>query len=166
MSITRFYTMETTTTNRGGVKLCHGRYTYIKKATNKSTIRWECAERRTRACKGTIITDLLINTEIRTTDHNHDSDIATVEAVKIKASLKRKAADERGTPGQLLSDSTVHASVEVRAALGNCDVMKRNYTKYCSGNASHTHIIQMGANDRGAIDHRGKRPGGKRPGGK
>ena len=27
-------------------------------------------------------------------------------------------------------------------------------------------IIQMGANDRGAIDHRGKRPGGKRPGGK
>ena len=125
MSITRFYTMETTRTNRGGVKLCHGRYTYTKKATNKSTIRWECAERRTRACKGTIITDLLINTEIRTTDHNHDSDIATVEAVKIKASLKRKAADERGTPGQLLSDSTVHASVEVRAALGNCDVMKR-----------------------------------------
>ena len=66
MSITRFYTMETTTTNRGGVKLCHGRYTYTKKATNKSTI----------------------------------------------------------------------------------------------------YIIQMGANDRGAIDHRGKRPGGKRPGGK
>ena len=88
-------------TNRGGVKLCHGRYTYTKKATNKSTIRWECAERRNRACKGTIITDLLINTEIRTTDHNHDSD-----------------------------------------------------------------IIQMGANDQGAIDHQGKRPGGKRPGGK
>ena len=54
-----------------------------------------------------------------------DQDTSTVGAVKVRASLNRKATIDRGTPGQLLSVSMVGATVEVRAALGKADSLKR-----------------------------------------
>ena len=53
--------MEIIQINRGGVKVCDGGYTYTKKYSNKSTIIWECSQRRGRSCKGALLTDIQVN---------------------------------------------------------------------------------------------------------
>ena len=85
----------------------------------------QCSQRRTRSCKGAVVTDSVIQTVIKKTDHCHDGDNNTVKATQLKEELKTKAATTRGTPGQLVSDSAVTTTADVRAALGDVDVLKR-----------------------------------------
>ena len=105
-------------------KLCLEGHMYTKKGINKTTIRRECSQRRTRSCKGAVVTDSVIQTVIKKTDHCHDGD-NTVKATQLKEELKTKAATTRSTPGQLVSDSAVTTTADVRAALGDVDVLKR-----------------------------------------
>ena len=67
----------------------------------------------------------MIQTVIKKTDHCHDGDNNTVKATQLKEELKTKAATTRGTPGQLVSDSAVTTTADVRAALCDVDVLKR-----------------------------------------
>ncbi|XP_041372748.1 uncharacterized protein LOC121386019 [Gigantopelta aegis] len=117
--------MEMITSNRGCPKLCYEGHSYTKNGTNKTTLRWECSQRRTRSCKGAVVTDLQVENVLRVTNHSHDADVASVQANKLKENLKAKAATTRGTPGQLISDTTLFTTVDVRAALGNTDALKR-----------------------------------------
>ncbi|KAI0214547.1 hypothetical protein LSAT2_000353 [Lamellibrachia satsuma] len=63
----------------------------------------------------------LIQNVINKTACNHDGDTARIEAAKVREDLKTKAANTRGTPNQLISDSllstTVHGSITPRTHL-------------------------------------------------
>ena len=72
-----------------------------------------------------MVTDLQTQNVINKTAHNHDGDTAQVEAAKVREDLKTKAANTRGTPGQLISDSLLSTTVDVRVALVDMDALKR-----------------------------------------
>ena len=44
--------------NKGGQKLCFAGHTYTKKSTSKTSLRWECSQRKAFKCKGALLTDL------------------------------------------------------------------------------------------------------------
>lgn len=111
--------------NKGGQKLLHEGFMYTKKTTNRSTIRWECSQRAAKKCKGSVTTDLLIQRSIRSTNHSHDPDNRTLDATKARLTLKQLAPNTRATPGQLLADQSANLPVEVRAALGEQQSVKR-----------------------------------------
>ena len=50
----------------------------------------------------------------------------TVEATKIRSILKETAITSRGTPAQILAEQTAHVLVEIRAALGVRESIKRS----------------------------------------
>ena len=61
--------------------------------------------------------------------------MARTEAAKVREDLKTKAANTRGTPDQLISDSLLSTTVDVRAALGDMDALKL-YSPSPEGQAS------------------------------
>ncbi|KAK6169954.1 hypothetical protein SNE40_018469 [Patella caerulea] len=112
--------MEIIKNNKGGSKLsCEG-YMYTKKSVNKTTLRWECSQRHSRLCKGSLTTDLEVQGVVLTVPHSHDPDHDCIEATKIVATMKQAAINCRAKPAQLLSDFTCKATTEVRA-----DVVRR-----------------------------------------
>ena len=60
------------------------------------------------------------------TPHSHDPQEQSVDVAKLRASLKERAAGSRGTLTQLMSDHTTDVPVDVHAALGNPDTVKRS----------------------------------------
>ena len=50
--------MEVIKNNMGGSKLLYQDYMYTRKDVNKCTMRWECSQRSSKSCNGTITTDL------------------------------------------------------------------------------------------------------------
>ena len=52
-----FGNMEMIRNTRGGAKVCYQGYKYTKKATYKTTIRWERGSRRAFMCNGSLTTD-------------------------------------------------------------------------------------------------------------
>ena len=110
---------------RGGLLICCNGYMYTKKLERKTCIRWECSQRRSLNCKGAVTTDASTENITSLCAHKHDGDFSKVEAMKIKATMKKHAAATRGKPSQILADAAVSAPVEVRAALGNTETIKR-----------------------------------------
>ena len=72
-----------------------------------------------------MVIDLQIQNVINKTACNHDGDTAQIEAAKVREDLKTKAANTRGSPDQLISDSLLSTTVDIRAALGDMDPLKR-----------------------------------------
>ena len=66
-------TMEIVKNNKGGSKLCFEGYTYTKKSVSKTTIQWECSQRKAYVCKGKVTTDSQVARVIRTIEHSHDA---------------------------------------------------------------------------------------------
>jgi len=52
------HNMEIIRNNKGGDKLCLNGYMYVKKATKKNRVRWQCSMRDSKACKGAATTSL------------------------------------------------------------------------------------------------------------
>ena len=52
--------MEIIKNDKGGQKLCHAGFTKTKKLTRKSHVRWECDQRRSLDCKGSVTTDVAL----------------------------------------------------------------------------------------------------------
>ena len=90
--------------NKGGAKLCFGGYMYTKKVVNKSTIRWECSQRRAMSWKGSLTAVTQIQRAVHSVSHSHDSNQDTVTASKIVAATKDTAVTNRTKPSQLLAD--------------------------------------------------------------
>ncbi|KAK2153715.1 hypothetical protein LSH36_288g01062 [Paralvinella palmiformis] len=88
-------------------------------------VRWECSQRIGRSYKGTFLTDLQITKVVDVTEHFHETDLVTVQTAKVKESMKQQVPVNRGTPGQLIIDSTVNAAIAIRAATGDPEVVKR-----------------------------------------
>ena len=99
-------TMEIVKNNKGGSKLCFEGYTYTKTSVSKTTIQWECSQRKAYVCKGKVTTDSQVARVIRTIEHSHDANLERVEATKIIASMKESAGTRRATPAQLYADQT------------------------------------------------------------
>ena len=55
----------------------------------------------------------------------HDQDENKVKAPKLKGVMKEHATATRGKPSQIIADNVVQVPVEVRAALGNLESLKR-----------------------------------------
>ena len=53
-------TMELTTTHAGNIKIFHEGHSYIKQKPRKTTIHWECSERKIQKCTGKLITDIKV----------------------------------------------------------------------------------------------------------
>lgn len=117
--------MEIIKNNKGGSKLCFEGYTYTKKSASKTTIHWECSQRKAYVCKGKVTTDSQVARVIRTIAHSHDANLERVKATKIIASMKESAGTGRAKPAQLFADHTRDATTDVRAEIGNQDVVKR-----------------------------------------
>ena len=118
-------TMEIVKNNKGGSKLCFEDYTYTKKSVSKTTIQWECSQRKAYVCKGKVTTDSQVARVIRTIEHSHDANLERVEATKIIASMKESAGTRRATPAQLYADHTQYATAHIRAEIGHQDAVKR-----------------------------------------
>ena len=58
--------------------------------------------------------------------HSHTSDSTKTAATKVRSELKHQAGTTRGTPSQLLADTTSTVSLDIRAALGEMDTVKRS----------------------------------------
>ena len=76
-------TMEIVKNNKGGSKLCFEGYTYTKKSISKTTIQWECSQRKAYVCKGKVTTDSQVARVIRTIEHSHDANLERVEATTL-----------------------------------------------------------------------------------
>ena len=118
-------TMEVIQNHKGGKKLLHEGYMYTKKYQSKSTMRWECSNRVSFSCKGAVTTDIEIRTVKCTVPHSHDSNPDSVAACRLKSTMKNISGTSRGTPTQILVDTTATATTEIRAALGNPESVKR-----------------------------------------
>jgi len=61
---------------------------------------------------------------LHVTNHSNAVNIAHDQANKLMENIKAKAATTRGTPDQFISSTTLSITVDVRAALGDTEVLK------------------------------------------
>lgn len=125
--------MEFINCTRGGVKLCYEGYSYTKKAEKTNRIRWECSQRKTASCKGAVTTSLLRDDLHVTVPHNHMGDVATVDAEKVKATMRDRVRDVRARPGQVLAAGITAASQDVRLKIGRVDSVRRTLRRQRRG---------------------------------
>ena len=118
-------TMEIVKNNKSGSKLCFEGYTYTKKYASKTTIHWECSQRKEYVCKGKVTTDSQVARVIRTVEHSHDANLERDEATKIIAAMKESAGTRRAKPAQLYADHTQYATAHIQAEIGHQDAVKR-----------------------------------------
>ncbi|XP_060554673.1 uncharacterized protein LOC132715654 [Ruditapes philippinarum] len=69
------------------------------------------------------------------TSHTHDADKFAVEAIKIRTEIMNAADANRGKPGQILADKLLHYPVQVRAATGQHESLKRSIRRVKRGQA-------------------------------
>jgi len=93
--------MELVPNNKGGHKLLYEDYMYTKKASYKTTVRWECSQKCSKQCNGSLTTDTEMARVIRSSAHSHDGSKVTVATIKVRTTLKDRASTSRGTPAQL-----------------------------------------------------------------
>ncbi|WAR14185.1 hypothetical protein MAR_004290 [Mya arenaria] len=117
--------MELIKNNSGGLKLCLNGYMYTKKNTKKTSIRWECSQKRGLDCLGAVNTDIEVQTVLSSKDHNHEADFDKIEATKAVNVMKNGANISRGRPQQLVVDVLQPLPVEVRAAAGTTNAVKQ-----------------------------------------
>ena len=122
--------------NKGGDKLCYQGYAYTKLYTRDDRIRWECSRRRGLSCRGSVVTNTEVNGMFAETEHCHSSDQLTIEATKVKLTMKQQATQSRGRPTQILADAYVASAVEVRAAAGRMESIKRNIRRQRHGHGA------------------------------
>ncbi|WAQ95763.1 IQCE-like protein [Mya arenaria] len=89
-----------------------------QKNTKKTSIRWECSQKRGLDCLGAVNTDIEVQTVLSSKDHNHEADFDKIEATKAVNVMKNGANISRGRPQQLVVDVLQPLPVEVRAAAG------------------------------------------------
>ncbi|WAQ98444.1 hypothetical protein MAR_022817 [Mya arenaria] len=118
--------MELIKNNSGGLKLCLNGYMYTKKNTKKTSIRWECSQKRGLDCLGAVNTDIEVQTVLSSKDHNHEADFDKIEATKAVNVMKNGANISRGRPQQLVVDVLQPLPVEVRAAAGTTNAVKHS----------------------------------------
>ena len=70
---------------------------------------------------------------ISSTPHSHEGSVAATEAAKVRQRMKENVTVNRGRPGQILADTLQTCPVEVRAAVGNMDSVKRTIRRQKKG---------------------------------
>jgi len=65
-----------------------------------------------------------------TVGHCHEPDVSAVEAGKVKCQMRENVRTVRAQPSQVLASAQHAATVDVRAALGRADSVKRNLRRY------------------------------------
>ncbi|KAH3869556.1 hypothetical protein DPMN_032725 [Dreissena polymorpha] len=92
----------------GAAKLCYEGFSYTKKKETKSTIRWECSQRRSENCKGTDTSDNPCDRQTdRQTDTQGNSNVSQTTKVWAENCLLLK---NRGRRSALLSELRIRRS--------------------------------------------------------
>ena len=107
-------------------KLCAEGYVYTKKSSSSTRVRWKCSQRNAFSCKSCAYTNLEVNQLISVSKHSHCPDQNKVDALKVKNSIKDVALKNRNRPGHIVTDAICQEPIEVRFAIGNIDILKRN----------------------------------------
>ena len=76
---------------------------------------------------------LQIRRVISSTAHTHEGNESAIQAAKIRQTMKDHVTVNRGRPGQILADTLQTCTVEVRAAVGNMDSVKRSIRRQKKG---------------------------------
>ena len=125
--------MEFIDCHTGGRKLLYNGFAYTKKR-RKNRIRWECSQRKVRNCKGAVTTSLQYDDPHETAPHSHDADNAAVEATKVTARMRSRVRENPTVrPAQVLASELLSAPNDVRAALGDKEVMRRKLRRQKRG---------------------------------
>ena len=66
-------------------------------------------------------------------DHTHAANEAAAQAAKIRQTMKGNVSANRGRPGQVIADTLQTCAVEVRAAIGKLDSVKRTIRRQKKG---------------------------------
>ena len=119
--------------NKGGDKLCYKTNTFTKRYTRSERIRWECSQRVGLNCKGSVVTNLAVDSVLAETEHRHCADDLKIAVAKVKLSMKQQTTGSRGRPKQILADAYAAASTEVCAAAGRMESIKRNIRRQRHG---------------------------------
>ncbi|XP_037772589.1 uncharacterized protein LOC119568226 [Penaeus monodon] len=127
--------MELIATSRGGRKLLHEGYAYTKQRAHESSVRWECSKKKTAMCKGSLITDVNVSRVHAVTGHTHAADNVAMSALKVRKEIMDTAEARGGRPGQILADKLATCPLEVRAALGKRESLKRQIRRAKRGAA-------------------------------
>jgi len=125
--------MEIIKSNRGGDKLCVDGYMYVKKRSHKNWIRWQCQHQRSSGCKGALSTDANYDNLRSHIRHNHAADRTGVEVTKLRATMKAQAKQSTSRPHQILTQSLVQTTDDVRANVGNLETCKRDLRRQRRG---------------------------------
>ena len=101
--------------------------------------------------KWCIIICLQSTSEISSKPHTHPAVNFHTEAVKVRAEIKKSVEAYRGQPGQIVADKLVKCPVEVRAAMGNRENLKKMVQRQKRGNAPNRCWLWDWHTQRGAI---------------
>ncbi|XP_033096608.1 uncharacterized protein LOC117100884 [Anneissia japonica] len=118
--------MEFIKSNKGGRKLIHNGYLYIKRSSNKSSIYWQCSHKVKFACKALLTSDLDCAVVKSVSAHTHDPDSSEVKAEKARQQINADALRSRATPGQLVFDEMARQELDVRVKMTTACSLKRN----------------------------------------
>lgn len=135
--------MEFVETSKGGLKLCLEGHQYTKKKETNVRIWWQCV-RRTRGCRGSLSTDLARDDPRAGQVHDHEGDNDGVEIAKVRQNMKRRAAETRDKPCQILVEATAACNVAVRARLPDAESCKRSLRNQRPKQPAPQHIEEMG----------------------
>jgi len=96
--------------------LINDNFAYTEKADETNRIRWECSQRKSTGRKGVdpVTTSLLRDDLHVTGPHNPPADVAAVEAMKVKTTLRDRVRDVQARTEQVLVAGVESASQEVR----------------------------------------------------
>ena len=126
--------MDMTKSNMGGLKLCYGGYTYVKKAKSTNSIRWECSEKKGHVCVGAISTTPDIDAVIGSKrEHSHPPCETTTSVMKLRLEIKENSKKRKRKTNQILAEALHGASNDVRAAIGKAETIRRDIRRQKRG---------------------------------
>ena len=105
---------------------CLGGYIYVKKRSHKTRVRRQCIQQRTAGCKGGLTSDDTYENPRSLVIHNHSANRTGIEVAKLRTTMKAQVKQSTVRPSQLLSQTPLQVTDDVRADIGNINTCERD----------------------------------------
>ena len=116
---------EIISTKRGGKKILHGGFDYIKKKKiSDGREKFECSKRQRNGCYASLILSGG-KIEIVKSEHTHEADATYIEALKVRDEIRQKALSTNDAPHVILQSVSKKLDVQIAGKIPNSDNMKR-----------------------------------------
>lgn len=124
--------ISTVKSNKGNDKLIVDGYDYHLDAKNKAVFRWACAKKKSKNCRGRIVTVLLNGKHLvrkGPSSHNHDPLAFEKEIFRANESVKDFAKRSELPPSQIIRNSVVQCGPAARVYLPKNKAQKQKITR-------------------------------------